>query len=56
MAFTPEKALDVQREIERICQKYGLWFKVEHLKQPDLRLILIKEISIKVGPVHNEIT
>jgi len=43
-----EQALAVQHEIERICNKYGLFLTVEHQKRPNLRMIVIKEISIKV--------
>ena len=46
--MTQEQALDVQREIERICNKLGLFLTVEHQKRPDLKMIIIKEISIKV--------
>lgn len=46
--MTIEQALEVQREFERLCNKHGLWLTVEHEKRPDLKVIRIKEISIKI--------
>lgn len=42
------KALNLQAEIEALCKKHGLWVAIEHEKKPDLKIIRIKEISIKV--------
>jgi hypothetical protein len=49
MPLTEEQALDLQRELERFCHRHGLWYTVEHQKKPALRMIVFKEISIKVG-------
>lgn len=48
--MTQDQALDLQREIERFCHKHGLYYIVEQRKAPDLKMIIFKEISIKVGP------
>jgi hypothetical protein len=47
-AINVEKALAIQAEFERIINKYGLWSKIEHDKRPGLKMITIREISIKV--------
>lgn len=46
--LTKDEAHKIQQEIEALCRKYGLWFYVEHENKPDLRMIRVKEISIKV--------
>ena len=46
--MTQTEALKIQAEIEAICKKYGLWWYVEHAKKPELDIVRIKEISIKV--------
>jgi hypothetical protein len=46
--MTPTEALKIQAEIEAICKKHGLWWYVEHAKKPELEIVRIKEISIKV--------
>ena len=46
--MTQSEALKIQAEIESICKRYGLWWYVEHAKKPELDIIRIKEISIKV--------
>jgi hypothetical protein len=46
--LTREQALQVQQEIERVCNKYGVWCKVEHDKRPDLKMITFREITIKI--------
>ncbi len=35
-------------KIRKICQEHGLWITVKEREQPDLKWILIEEISIKV--------
>ena len=46
-------ALKVQSEFESLCKKYGLWFTIEREEKPDLKMIRIKEISIKVDKEKN---
>lgn len=46
--MTKEQAIGVLREFERLCEKHGLFSTVEFRKTPDLKLIAIKEITIKV--------
>ena len=41
-------ALVIAEEIEVICKKRGLWITTEKEFKPDLKMIRIKEISIKV--------
>lgn len=41
-------ALKIRDEIQSLCKKYGLWISVEHVCQPNLKMIKIKEISIKI--------
>ena len=43
-----DNALKLQEEIQAICKKYGLWVTVEHENKPELKMIRIKEISIKI--------
>jgi hypothetical protein len=43
-----EDAIRVVNQIEAICLKHNLWCVVESVKQPELKMIKIKEISIKV--------
>ena len=43
-----EAAVKVLNQIEALCIKYGLWYTVETEKKPELRMIRIKEISIKI--------
>jgi hypothetical protein len=53
--MTKDQALKLSEEIESLCHKHGLWLTVEHENKPDLRMIRIKEISIKVQPEKNNI-
>ena len=46
--LTQQQAENIKQEITRICNKYGLWHTVEYERKPDLRMIRIKDISIKV--------
>ena len=46
--LTQQQAENIKQEIMRICNKYGLWHTVEYERKPDLRMIRIKDISIKV--------
>ena len=46
---TEEQALQILSVFKTICKKYGVWFTVEKEYKPNLRMIKIKEISIKVG-------
>jgi hypothetical protein len=48
--MTKDQALNLLKEIESLCRQHGLWLTVEHENKPDLRMIRIKEISIKVQP------
>lgn len=43
------QALQIQAELEDLCRKYGLWFTVQHELKPDLKMIRIQEISIKIN-------
>jgi len=43
-----EEAIKILNQIEALCIKYGLWYSVETEKKPDLKMIKIREISIKV--------
>ena len=49
--MTKPQALELQKEIEALCDKHGIWVKVEHDKKynqkPELRMIRM-EVSIKV--------
>jgi len=47
--MTKDEAKKIQQEIEAICRKHGLWFFVEYENKPELRMIRVKEISIKIG-------
>jgi len=42
------KAKEIEHEIISACNKYGLWCTVEYDRKPDLKMIRIKEISIKI--------
>ncbi len=42
------EAIKVLNQIEALCVKYGLWYIVETEKRPDLKMIRIREISIKI--------
>ncbi|UCD87103.1 MAG: hypothetical protein JSV01_04880 [Desulfobacterales bacterium] len=46
--MTKEQALKLLEQIQSLCRQHGLWVTVEHENKPDLRMIRIKEISIKV--------
>lgn len=46
--MTKEEATKVLNHIEATCLKYNLWCVVETVKQPELKMIKIKEISIKI--------
>lgn len=48
--MTKDQALKLLEQIQSLCRQYGLWVTVEHENKPDLRMIRIKEISIKVQP------
>jgi len=41
-------ALAIEAEIKNICTQKGLWITTEKEFKPDLKMIRIKEISIKV--------
>jgi len=43
-----EKALNLEEKFRALCEENGLWLKIEHEIKPDLKMIRIKEISIKV--------
>ena len=42
------EALQVLKEIEEICKKYGLWCHVVRENKPALKMIRIQEISILI--------
>jgi hypothetical protein len=44
---TREQAIQIQQELERVCNKYGLWITVTLDKRPDLKMIKM-ETSIKI--------
>lgn len=44
----PAQAASIVGEIERVCRKHNLFFTVEFENKPDLKMIRVKEISIKV--------
>ena len=46
--MTNAQAEKVKNEIIAICNLNGLWSTVEYERKPDLKMIRIKEISIKV--------
>lgn len=46
--MTKSEAEKVKDSIISFCKQKGLWFLVEEENKPDLRMIRIKEISIKV--------
>jgi len=39
----------ILNQLEAICVKHNLWYVVETEKKPDLKMIRIKEISLKIG-------
>lgn len=43
-----DQALKLSEEIQSLCYQHGLWVTIEHENKPDLRMIRIKEISIKI--------
>ena len=48
MTATTQQAEAIKSEIISICNKNNLWCTVEYENKPDLRMIRIKEISIKI--------
>ena len=48
MTATTQQAESIKKEILSVCNKFGLWYTIEHENKPDLRMIRIKEISIKI--------
>jgi hypothetical protein len=38
----------VLSQIEKVCKQYDLWYVVEEERKPDLRMIRVKEIFIKI--------
>lgn len=46
--MTKEDAIRVLNQIEALCIKNDLWYIVETEKRPDLKMIKIREISIKI--------
>uniref|UniRef100_A0A6H1ZS10 Uncharacterized protein n=1 Tax=viral metagenome TaxID=1070528 RepID=A0A6H1ZS10_9ZZZZ len=41
-------AFKIVDKIDKICKDHGLWISVKTEKKPDLKIIRIEEISIKV--------
>ena len=46
--MTEAEAIAIQDEIKEYCAGHGLWVSIEHERKPNLKMIRIKEISIKV--------
>ena len=46
--MTKEQALRIQSEIMAVCVKHGIWATVVHECKPDLKVIRVQEISIKI--------
>lgn len=42
------EARQVAEKIRNICKEHGLWCIIEEQHKPELKMILVKEISIKV--------
>jgi len=49
MNITPQKANEIVTQIKKICTDNNLWHTVEAENKPDLKIIRIKEISIKIN-------
>jgi hypothetical protein len=45
--MTRVQAIDAQKEIEAVLKKHQLHYKVEYVRQPDLKFINL-EVSIKI--------
>lgn len=43
-----DQAEAVKQEIVKICNRYGLWYQIETDHKPNIKMIRIKEISIKI--------
>ena len=46
--MTQTQALSLEKELLELCRKHGVWVTVERELKPDLRMIRVKEISIKI--------
>jgi len=46
--MTADQAEAVKQELLRICNRYGLWYTIETEHKPNIRIIRIKDISIKI--------
>ena len=42
------EARKIAHDISELCKRHGLWVTVEEEHKPDLKMIRIKEISIKI--------
>jgi len=42
------QALQIQKQFQDLAQKHGAWLKITHDFKPDLKMIEIEKISIKV--------
>jgi hypothetical protein len=42
------EARQLLEEIRDLCKRHGLWVTVEEEHRPELKMIRVKEISIKV--------
>lgn len=42
------QAQAIVAELKAICEKYGLWFTLEFEHKPNMKIIRIREISIKI--------
>lgn len=46
--MTEEQAQRFVKEIEAVCEKYGAWYILEKVMTPQLNILRIKEISVRI--------
>ena len=46
-----DQAMDIVLLFRKVCKKNNLWMTTEYEEKPDLKMIRIKEISIKIDEV-----
>lgn len=51
--MTELEARQIAEQIRNLCKRHGLWVTVEEEHKPDLKMIRVKEISIRIDPVKN---
>ena len=49
MVINKPQALQIQKELEELIKKYGLFAEITHKLRPGLKEIHVKDISIKVN-------